>query len=186
MVNINSENITEFINFSDIEKAKESWNTAVPFSHCVIDNFLSKELALDLEKEFPSFDSDVWHSYKNAIEDKKVSNNWNYFPENTYSVVSALNSEYFTNFLSVNLLNGVQLFSDGGLNGGGWHIHSKGGKLNQHLDYSLHPKLHKQRKLNIIIYLNSSWQDDWGGTLGFWSNESPEKPGKLIKEVVPT
>ena len=74
---------------------------------------------------------------------------------------------------------------DIGLNGGGWHIHKTGGKLNMHLDYSIHPKLNLQRKLNLIIYLNSKWKEKWGGSLGFWENKSSKNPGKLIKSIVP-
>ena len=94
----------------------------------------------------------MWHEYGNAIEVKKVCNNWNEFPKKTYGVFSYLNSIQFVDFLSNNLFEKCKLQSDSGLNGGGWHIHSRGGKLNTHLDYSLHPKLGLQRKLNIIVY----------------------------------
>ena len=53
------------------------------------------------------------------------------------------------------------------------------------MDYSIHPKLGLQRKINIIVYLNSNWEKEWGGNLGLWSNESSRKPGKLVKEIVP-
>ena len=75
------------------------------------------------------------------------------------------------------------LISDPGLNGGGWHIHKQGGKLNTHLDYSLHPKLVLQRKINIIIYLNSCWKKNWGGNLGLWGNGSSKFPGKTFPSV---
>ena len=42
------------------------------------------------------------------------------------------------------------LLPDNGLNGGGWHIHANGGKLNPHLDYSMHPKLPYQRKIILL------------------------------------
>jgi len=32
-------------------------------------------------------------------------------------------------------------------------MHAAGGNLNPHLDYSIHPKMGLQRKLNVIIYL---------------------------------
>ena len=53
------------------------------------------------------------------------------------------------------------------------------------MDYSIHPKLGLQRKLNIIIYLNSNWKKEWNGNLGLWSNESSKNPGKLVKQIVP-
>ena len=74
--------------------------------------------------------------------------------------------------------------SDAGLNGGGWHIHSRGGKLNTHLDYSLHPKLNLQRKLNIIVYLNSEWKSEWEGILAYGVMKD-DAPGDLVKEIEP-
>ena len=101
----------------------------------------------------------------------------------TYRTFSYLNSNDFVSLLGRTLFKGDILSSDFGLNGGGWHVHSRGGKLNTHLDYSLHPKTRQQRKLNIIVYLNSTWQECWGEPWGFgetkvtklqvrWSNKS--------------
>tara|TARA_B100000242_G_C43053708_1_gene492524 strand:- start:594 stop:1367 length:774 start_codon:yes stop_codon:yes gene_type:complete len=172
------------INKKSIQKACLSFGKNGPFDHCIIDNFFEKKIALKLESEFPDFNSKVWHRYDNAIEIKKVCNNWNDFPELTYQVFNYLNSEEFLKFLT-NKISKKKLYSDIGLNGGGWHIHKKGGKLNQHLDYSLHPKLGLERKLNIIIYLNSNWKKEWKGNLGFWSNESNKEPGNLVREIEP-
>ena len=174
-----------FINKKNFLKGVAKYSQEGPFDHCVIDNFFNKDIALKLEKEFPSFNSEAWHVYDNAIEVKKTCNNWNAFPPLTYQVFTFLNSQEFTSLLSRSLFDKKELFSDIGLNGGGWHIHKKGGKLNPHLDYSLHPKSGLQRKLNIIIYLNSNWKENWGGHLGFWGSESNKKPGEIKKKFIP-
>ncbi len=174
-----------FINKKNFLKGVAKYSLEGPFDHCVIDNFFNKDIALKLEKEFPSFNSDAWHVYDNAIEVKKTCNNWNAFPPLTYQVFNFLNSQEFTSLLSRSLFDKKELYSDVGLNGGGWHIHKKGGKLNPHLDYSLHPKSGLQRKLNIIIYLNSKWKENWGGHLGFWGSESDKKPGEIKKKFIP-
>lgn len=173
------------INLESIRKASINWTEKKPFPHFIVDDFFEAGVADDLEDEFPNFDDGVWHRYGNAIEVKKVCNNWNAFPSCTYEAFSFLNSPKFVYFLSTCLFGENKLYSDSGLNGGGWHIHGRGGKLNTHLDYSLHPKLGLQRKLNIIVYLNSEWQSDWGGHLGLWDNKSADAPGKLIKEIEP-
>ncbi|MEM0354271.1 MAG: 2OG-Fe(II) oxygenase [Thermoplasmata archaeon] len=60
------------------------------------------------------------------------------------------------------------------LHGGGIHIYPSQGKLNMHLDYSIHPITKKERRINIIIYLNKIWEDEWGGHLELWDNiENP-------------
>lgn len=156
-----------------------------PFSYAVVDNFFPEDLANQLSAEFPDFDDSKWHEYKNQIEIKKVSNNWNVFPKATYETFSYLNSTSFLNMMMA--LTGVPLLlPDHGLNGGGWHIHANGGKLNPHLDYSMHPKLPYQRKINIIVYLQPNWEPSWGGHLGFYEHNIDSKgPGQLIHEVEP-
>lgn len=173
------------INKKTFNNALKTFGNDGPFDHCVIDNFFQKKVALELEKEFPSFNSDIWHQYNNAIEVKKVCNDWNVFPKLTYQAFNFLNSDEFIKMMNNVIFQKDKLYCDIGLNGGGWHIHKKGGKLNTHLDYSIHPKLGLQRKLNIIIYLNSNWKKEWDGDLGFWSNESDKKPGRLVKKIEP-
>ncbi len=173
------------INLKKLKTASANWLTNTPFPHFIIDNFFEQKVAKKLETEFPNFKDNVWYEYKNAIEIKKTCNNWNVFPKQTYNVFSYLNSGGFVDYLSQCLFGNSKLFADPGLNGGGWHIHGKGGKLNTHLDYSLHPKLRLQRKLNIIIYLNSDWKHDWGGNLGMWNSQNKNKPGSLVKEIHP-
>jgi Rps23 Pro-64 3,4-dihydroxylase Tpa1-like proline 4-hydroxylase len=173
------------INEKTVLKALSTYGREGPFDHCVIDNFFKKKIAVQLESEFPDFDSDKWHEYNNAIEVKRVCNNWNVFPPTTYQVFNYLNSNEFLKILRSVIFQNKELYPDVGLNGGGWHIHKQGGKLNTHLDYSLHPKLGLQRKLNIIIYLNSNWKKEWDGNLGLWSNKSNKKPGKLVKQIEP-
>ncbi len=175
----------ELINPIDFVKCSKKWKKNKPFPHLILDNFLKTDVAKTLENEFPDFHDEVWHEYDNQIEVKKVCNNWNAFPRLTYKVINFLNSQEFVTNLSKFLLAKETLYSDSGLNGGGWHIHAKGGKLNTHLDYSIHPKLELQRKLNIIIYLNSKWNKKWGGSLGFWGNKSSDEPGMLEKEIMP-
>ena len=103
----------------------------------------------------------------------------------TYETFTYLNSPECTELLSE--LTGIDcLYPDPGLNGGGWHIHANGGKLNPHLDYSLHPKISLQRKINLIVYLQEDWKEEWGGHLGLYE-QSKEKngPGTLTHEITP-
>lgn len=173
------------VNLDRINKAAAKWTESKPFPHFIVDGFFDAEVAKTLEEEFPNFEDDLWQEYDNAIEFKKVCNNWNVFPKHTYEAFTYLNSIKFVDFISESLFGKCKLFCDTGLNGGGWHIHGRGGKLNTHLDYSLHPKLRLQRKLNLIVYLNSEWQSDWGGHLGLWDNKHSDAPGDLIKQVEP-
>lgn len=170
------------VDFSAFDTWKNEFKGAAPFDHVVIDNFLPTALAAALENDFPVDKLSELYSYNNPLEHKFASNNWNLFPPTTYSFLEYLNSADVVEKMS--LLCGVQLKADFGLHGGGWHIHGDGGKLNPHLDYSIHPKLGLQRKLNLILYLSSNWKEEYGGHLGFWSNDAHQnQPAKLEKEV---
>ena len=41
----------------------------------------------------------------------------------------------------------------------------KCGRLEMHLDYSIHPISGMERRVNLIVYLNSDRQQEWGGDL---------------------
>ena len=167
------------------EFASTDFRGNTPFDHIVIDDFFDLEVAQKLSAEFPDFHSPVWHEYNNAIEVKKTCNDYNKFASLTYAVFAYLNSPDFIAFIAE--CTGISpLFADPGLNGGGWHIHARGGKLNHHLDYNIHPKMGLQRKLNLIVYLNEDWQDDWGGELGLWAAKTHKKgPAELVEKIVP-
>ena len=168
----------------ELKKMGETFRTNGPFNHIVIDNFLDHNDALAIASEFPDFDNDCWYAYENPLEIKKATNNWNHFGTNTYNFFSHILSDAFTKKLDVLLSddNSIHLVPDIGLHGGGLHSHKNGGRLNPHLDYSIHPKLFLQRKVNIILYINPEWKANFGGTLGLWSDKNGQ-PSELVHKV---
>jgi Rps23 Pro-64 3,4-dihydroxylase Tpa1-like proline 4-hydroxylase len=170
------------INWTRFEAALATFGQRPPFDFCVVDDFFEPEIADALAGEFPDYDSPKWFGYKNAIEDKKALNDWNAFPSATYKAFNALYSDRMISILEELLREKV--FPDHGLHGGGWHIHGTGGNLNPHLDYSIHPKMDKERKLNIIVYMSKEMRPEYGGHLGLWANDDGQ-PGQLIEEVEP-
>ena len=157
-----------------------------PFDHWVMDDFLNIGDAKDVSNEFVSYNdpNDIVH-YKGWVGDKKLCNRWDRFPPLTYKIFTNLLSADFTSKLSK--ITGVKsLYPDIGLHGGGWHMSGNGGSLAVHLDYSIHPKLSLQRKLNLILYLEEDYDPAWGGNLQLWShNDKKNKPLDKIKEVEP-
>jgi len=56
------------------------------------------------------------------------------------------------------------------------------GRLNMHLDYEKHPiKENRQRRLNIIFYLNNVWDESWNGATELWNPEMT----KCVKKSFP-
>ena len=175
--------IKDLVRPGALDNLSDEFHTGEPFSNVVIDNFFKADVIEAIENEFPDFDSGAWHEYNNPLEIKKTCNNWNNFEPYTYTIFSILNDNKTANFFQSVLNLDFELYADPGLNGGGQHIHKAGGKLNTHLDYSLHPKLTLERRINLIIYVNRNWVTNWKGALGFWDNKSSEKPGKLVKSI---
>jgi hypothetical protein len=175
---------TPIINIDALSEASKHFRDAKPFHHCIVDNFISEEYIAALTNEFLPYDSEKWYVYKNALEHKKALNDWNAFPPTTYKLFAYLNSADFVNYLS-NILD-IKLYPDNGLHGGGWHIHGKGGCLNPHLDYNIHPKLGLKRKINIIIYFSNTLTEENGGHLGLWNHDTKtNEPTTIHSEIKP-
>lgn len=149
----------------------------------VIDNFLDEETAKKISNEFPDYYSDFWVNYDNPVENKKLTPSWSKFGPVSYQTFFHCCTPSFTSCMQ-ELMGIKKLYPDYGLHGGGYHIHKKGGKLNLHKDYSIHPKLKLRRRLNLIIFLSQDWNPEWGGALELWSND-PEnnKPKDKVVEI---
>lgn len=167
-----------FITKRNWAELRADFLSAKPFSHVIIDDFFLPEIADQLVKEFPAYDSAVWNAhYNNAIENKKACNHWDKFPATTYAVFHHLCSFEFEDIIS-KITGNLDVQADVGLHGGGWHAHATSGKLNVHLDYSIHPKLQLERHYNLIIYITPDWNPAWGGGLELWSHDEEKQAAK--------
>ena len=156
-----------------------------PFDHWIIDDFFPPDKAQKITENFPDYDDERWYFYENPIENKKTLQNWLRFPPEIYQTLQDLCSHDFIE--TIKLMTGIKnLYPDYGLHGGGLHIHGRGGNLNIHKDYSIHPKLKLQRKLNLIVYMSNDWDSTWGGGLELWSNDQEKnRPKELVKTIEP-
>ncbi len=166
----------------DWQTLRAAYENAAPFPHVVIDDFFQPQVAEALERDIPPFDDPSWWQYSNPIEEKRALNQWDRFPGTTYRAFTYLNGDFVA---CLRTLTGIaELRADAGLHGGGWHLHGRGGKLNVHLDYSVHPKLGLERRLNLILYLTKGWNPAWGGALGLWSHDKDAAgPKELVQAV---
>jgi len=169
------------VNFSDLLK---EWRNAQPINHIVIDDFLKSNIIDSVVSEFPNYDNDAWRIYDNVLENKKALNYWDKFGLTTYQLFTFFCSAIFVEQLEA--FTGCELFADIGLNGGGLHTHKHRGHSNLHRDYSIHPKLKLERKLNLLIYVTPSWEVSWGGDLQFWTaDKNRNQPSELKKSIAP-
>jgi Rps23 Pro-64 3,4-dihydroxylase Tpa1-like proline 4-hydroxylase len=147
---------------------RQRYTTAEPFPHIVLDNFLEREAAEQALAEFPPMDSADWLHYKHLNQNKQAKIDRSTFGPLTGLVFDELNSDRFLQFLSQ--LTGISsLIPDHSLHGGGLHQSGRGGFLNIHADFTVHP-YHPdwQRRVNAIVYLNKNWDDSYSGHLELW------------------
>ncbi|TYO60757.1 2OG-Fe(II) oxygenase, partial [Bradyrhizobium hipponense] len=73
-------------------------------------------------------------------------------------------------------LTGIEgLIPDPYLLGGGLHMIPRGGRLAIHADFNIHKKLRLDRRLNLLLYLNYDWKEEWGGALELWDKDVKTK-----------
>lgn len=165
-------NIFDYVNERSLTTVRpEDYNAIHPFPHCVIDDFLLPEVADKLAEVFPDEDSDIWWKYENILEKKHASDDIRKFPPEIASFLHAVQHQQFIELLEkITGIEGLQ--SDPYMHGGGLHLIKPGGKLDMHVDYSIHPRLGLERRVNLILYLVSKdWKEEWGGNLELWSGE---------------
>jgi hypothetical protein len=142
-----------------------------PYPHIVMDNFLEEWAAEKAMREFPAVKDQGWIHYVHVNEKKHGLNKMDLLPPFIRQVISELNSPPFLDFVS--RLTGIEgLMADEMLEGGGLHQSMRGGFLNVHADFTVHP--HKrtwQRRVNILIYLNPDWKPEYRGDLELWDRQ---------------
>lgn len=158
-----------------------------PFDHWIAENFFPQIEANQLAQDFYDYDDERWLTRNHTeFEQKRLSTHWDWYPKSIYSAFFYLCSNMF--IAELQDLTGIKgLIPDYGLHAGGMHIHaSSSGRLNLHQDAELHPKLGLRRRLNLIVYLNPDWKEEWGGDLQLWStNPKDGLPLEKVKSVSP-
>jgi hypothetical protein len=66
--------------------------------------------------------------------------------------------------------------------GGGLHQIERGGYLKIHADFNRHPKFKLERRLNLLLYLNENWKEEYGGHLELWNREMTH----FVHKILPT
>lgn len=116
----------------------------------------------------------------NPVERKLATTNVSILPAFTRHVLAELNSSSFVLFLE--RLTGISgLIPDPHYVGGGLHQIERGGFLKVHADFNRHPILRVDRRLNLLIYLNPGWRDEYGGHFELWDAGMK----RCVKRVLP-
>jgi hypothetical protein len=153
----------------DVGQMHSSYQSAEPFPHIVIDDFLEPDAVRAAIDEFPPLDPEQWNNYLHVNERKFSNTDPETWGPTLRRILEELNSPRFVELVG-HLIGVDDLIADPSLEGGGLHQSTTGGFLNIHADFTVHPHNRKwQRRANLLLYLNDDWEDEYGGELELWS-----------------
>jgi hypothetical protein len=164
------------IRFDFLDANKEdlrlSYLTARPFPHLAVDGFCEEDKLLALLEEMPDIQTKS-RDYVFAA---------NKFEKSSFKDLSPLFRELYEDLVSerfaslLRFISNEEVFVDPAFHGGGIHQGKKGSFLDMHIDFNYHP-LHPNwyRTLNLLLYLNKDWKEEYGGQLKLEDLRTGEK-----------
>lgn len=152
-------------------KRKGDYQSADPFPSIHFENFFDAEYLDSVLDEFPDLSKGDSIRLLHAKENKFNAKGEQRFGVQTKKFMHFLNSEPFLNFLQE--LTGIEerLMPDPYFIGGGQHELKPGGFLKIHADFNKHKPTGLDRRLNVLVYLNKDWKDDYGGHFELWDRD---------------
>ncbi len=155
----------------DIEGLREQWQTAEPFPHFKIDGFLDGDFAREIAEAYPTFGEATRQGrmFNFVNEQRKVQIcDADRFPTPVRRLADAVSSPEFRTALTQ--ITGIStLLADPDYVGGGIHVTGPRGRLDVHVDFNYVEEKQWHRRLNLLLYLNPVWQEEWGGHVELWS-----------------
>jgi Rps23 Pro-64 3,4-dihydroxylase Tpa1-like proline 4-hydroxylase len=150
---------------------RAQYNSADPFPHVVIDGLFDDAALEAVLRDFPDPQSMPWMEF-DTPQEKKLG--YSHERSNVSKIVrdflNDMNS--FEMLLWLEALTGIDgLIPDPYFGGGGLHQIESGGFLKIHADFNIHPKLKLDRRLNVLVYLNKNWREEYGGHLELWDRD---------------
>ncbi|HTT74508.1 MAG TPA: 2OG-Fe(II) oxygenase, partial [Candidatus Binataceae bacterium] len=142
-------------------------------------DFLDEELASLCVREFPQRPSSI-REYARKQENKKLEFKPETLSPSLRVLFYSFNSAPFLQFLE-NLTGIKGLIPDPYFGGGGLHEVANGGHLSIHADFNHHTQLDLERRINVLIYLNRDWKEEYGGCFEIWDRSM----SKCALRVIP-
>lgn len=151
----------------------DQYRNAQPFPSIWFDDFFNATALRQVLAEFPELGQngkDEVH-YTNPNEAKYASKGEYKFGPTGRQLMHFLNSQPFLEFLQN--LTGIQetLIPDPYFEGGGYHQIKPGGFLKVHVDFHKHKMMDLDRRVNVLVYLNEDWKEEYGGHFELWEKD---------------
>jgi len=153
----------------DALEIQRRFQSALPFRHAAIKDFLEPQVAECLLSDFPAFDRKYAMNEMGEVGLKAVVKRAARISPSYKTFCDYINSQPFLNPMSE--LTGIpDLIADSTLFGGGTHENRGGQHLDTRVDFNMDERRMLHRRLNLLVYLNKDWNDSWGGAIELHSN----------------
>jgi len=164
----------------DPQPLHAQYTAAEPFPHIALDGLFDDETLDAVLREFPSREQMKWREFDTPLERKLgYYHETSTISKTVRDFLNEMNS--FEMLLWLEALTGIEgLIPDPYFGGGGLHQIEPGGFLKIHADFNVHPKLKLDRRLNMLIYLNKEWRDEYGGHLELWDRDMSACRKKIL------
>jgi hypothetical protein len=163
----------DLINPIDKDALRNEFQNAKPVPWFKIDNFLREDFAHQCADSFPTYDEvqKLGVTFTNVNEKGKFQvTDTRKMPAPLKQLNDLLNGKEFLQLMEY-VTGMANLLPDEKLVGGGLHSTGARGHLDVHLDFNQLKDRGWHRRLNILVYLNKGWKDDWGGEFELWDED---------------
>ncbi|MGB0175667.1 MAG: 2OG-Fe(II) oxygenase [Owenweeksia sp.] len=148
---------------------RKQFETAIPCRHLALDNFLDQEIADKLYASFPNIDS-LNVKRKSLNENKAEDYHFERWDPAFSKVREVVSSPEFCQWM-VDVTGIEDLRTTRDSLGSGVHQGANGSYVDVHVDVNMNPEAGLWRRINLLIYLNKEWKDEYGGHLELWDKE---------------
>ncbi len=163
------------------DRYHDNYIKAKPFPNISFPNFFNEKKLNEVLEEFPDLSRGNKIKFDNPNEVKLASRGEHRFGTKTKAFMYFLNSQPFLEFLQ--RLTNIEetLIGDPYFEGGGCHEIKPGGLLKVHADFNKHRMTQLDRRLNVLVYLNKDWKDEFGGHFELWNRDMTQ----CVKKIRP-
>ena len=158
---------------------KDIYANANPFPSIYIDDFFDEKFMREVVKEFPDLRNKADYVFNDANQGKLATKGEYKLGDKATELIRFMNSQPFLDFLS-NITGIEKLIPDPALVGGGYHEIKPGGFLKVHADFNKHPDSLLDRRLNVLVYLNEDWEEEYGGHFELWNESMTDCETKIL------
>ena len=147
-----------------VDEARDRFAGAQPFRHVVIDEFLEPTFCRELMNQFPAFDASHAVTERGQPGRKAVIGKLPGLGTGYERFDRLMRDSDFLGLIG-RITAIPKLLYDPEYVGGGTHENLSGEDLAPHVDFNFHPRQRWHRRLNLIVFLNQQWEQNWGGCL---------------------